>query len=64
MRDYPLRVKIVASFVIVLAYVIGLPLFGLMYAAGYWADWWFKPSLPRASPASPPMPRTQTSRDD
>jgi hypothetical protein len=38
MSDYPLPVKIVASLAIVLAYVIGLPLFGLMYAAGYWAD--------------------------
>ena len=40
MNDYPLPVKIVASLAIVLAYVIGLPLLGLMYAAGYWADRW------------------------
>jgi hypothetical protein len=40
MNDYPLRVKIVASLAIVLVYVIGLPLFGLIYAAGYWADRW------------------------
>ena len=38
MNDYPLRVKIVASVAIVLAYVIGGPLFVLMYAAGAWAD--------------------------
>ena len=38
MNDYPLRVKIVASTWIVLAYVIGLPLFVLIYAAGAWAD--------------------------
>ena len=36
--QYPLRVKIVASTWIVLAYVIGLSLFVLMYAAGAWAD--------------------------
>ena len=40
MNDYPLRVKIVASLVIVLAFVIGLPLFGLMYGAGALADRW------------------------
>jgi hypothetical protein len=40
MNDYPLRVKIVASVAIVLAYVIGLPLFGLMYGAAALADWW------------------------
>jgi len=39
MSDYPLRVKIVASIAIVLAYVIGLPLFVLMYGAGALADW-------------------------
>lgn len=38
MNGYPLRVKIVACVAIVLAYVIGLPLFVLMYAAGAWAD--------------------------
>jgi hypothetical protein len=37
MTDYPFRVKIVASLVIVLAYAC-LPLFCLMYFAGYWAD--------------------------
>jgi len=37
MSDYPLRVKIVASIAIVLAYAC-LPLFGVVYAAGYWAD--------------------------
>jgi hypothetical protein len=37
MSDYPLRVKIVASLAIVLAYAC-LPLFGLIYALGYWAD--------------------------
>ena len=40
MTDYPLRVKIVASLAIVLAYVIGLPLFGMMYGAAALADWW------------------------
>ena len=38
MNDYPLRVKIVASIAIVLAYLIGGPLFVLMYAAGACAD--------------------------
>ena len=38
MNDYPLRVKIVASIAIVLAYMIGGPLFVLMCAAGAWAD--------------------------
>ena len=38
MNDYPLRVKIVASVAIVLAYVVGGPMFMLMYAAGAWAD--------------------------
>ncbi len=38
MTDYPLQVKIVASLAIVLAYVIGGPIFSLMYLAGYWAD--------------------------
>ena len=37
MTDYPLRVKIVASLAIVLAYAC-LPLFVLIYAQGYWAD--------------------------
>jgi hypothetical protein len=40
MTDYPLRVKIVASIAFVPAYVIGLPLFGLMYGAGALADWY------------------------
>ena len=40
MSDYPLRVKIVASMAIVLAYVIGLPLFGVVYATAALADWW------------------------
>ena len=39
MSDYPLPVKIVASLAIVLAYVIGVPLFVLMYGAGALADW-------------------------
>jgi hypothetical protein len=38
MKDYPLRVKIVAGIAIVMAYVIGGPLLVLMYAAGAWAD--------------------------
>jgi membrane protein required for beta-lactamase induction len=38
MNDYPLRVKITAYIAIVLTYVIGGPLFVLMYAAGAWAD--------------------------
>jgi len=37
MTDYPLQVKIVASLAIVLAYAC-LPLFGVVYLAGYWAD--------------------------
>lgn len=38
MTDYPLPVKIFASVAIVLVYLC-LPLFGLVYAAGAWADW-------------------------
>ena len=38
MRDYPLHIKVVASIAIVLAYLIGGPLFVLMCAAGAWAD--------------------------
>jgi hypothetical protein len=38
MTDYPLRVKIVASLAIVLAYACLGPLFMLIYALGYWAD--------------------------
>ena len=37
MSDYPLRVKIVASLAIVLAYAC-LPLFVIVYLAGYLAD--------------------------
>ncbi len=39
MIDYPLRVKIVACLAILLAYAC-LPLFGVVYLAGYWADRW------------------------
>lgn len=38
MNDYPIRVKIVASASIMLTYLIGGPLFVLMYATGAWAD--------------------------
>jgi hypothetical protein len=38
MNDYPLRVKIVASIAIVLAYVIGGPIYALWYFGGYLAD--------------------------
>lgn len=48
-NDYPIRVKIVASIAIVLTYLIGGPIFVLMYAAGAWADrcdrWRFSATL-------------------
>ena len=47
MNDYPLRVKIVASLAIVLAYAC-LPLFGLVYATAALADWKCQRRLERA----------------
>ena len=38
MNDYPLRVKIVAGIAIVLFYMIGLPIAGLIYFGAYLAD--------------------------